>query len=87
MKRWIVLLAVSTMCMPLARARETCINPPPSFDCTQWHRDDDGRLVTIKALTAGLLGLQKNAYIGDNTMIGGLDYSAALERQCGVRKH
>ena len=41
--------------------------------------------MSVRPVAAGLIELGANAYLGDNTIIDGIDYTEALYAQCGGR--
>ena len=77
---FILVLVAATAPAP---ADPNCRSPPPVFHCGDWHRDDEGRLTSTKPNAAGLIELGANFYLGDHTIIDGIDYTEALQKQCG----
>ena len=69
-------------CSVPAVAEEGC-RSPPMFNCADWHRDSAGRLASTKPVSAGLIEVSANTYLGDHTIIDGIDYAEALQKQCG----
>lgn len=66
-----------------AAAEGDCRSPAPVFHCEDWRRDGAGRLVSVRPVAAGLIEIGANGYLGDHTIIDGIDYTEALREQCG----
>lgn len=68
-----------------AAAESQCPSPRPVYRCEDWRRNITGRLVSVRPVAAGLIEIGANGYLGDNTIIDGIDYTEALYEQCGGR--
>ncbi len=81
--RFALLIAVLAAATSSRAAELLCRSPPPVFHCEDWHRDGAGRLASSRPVTAGLIEIGANSYLGDHTIIDGIDYAEALQKQCG----
>lgn len=67
----------------VSAAESDCRSPAPVFHCEDWRRDGEDRLVSTRPVAAGLIEIGANGYLGDHTIIDGIDYTEALREQCG----
>lgn len=81
--RLALLIPVLITASASADAETGCRSPPPVFHCGDWHHDSAGRLSSTRRVAAGLIEVGANTYLGDHTIIDGIDYAEALQKQRG----